>query len=159
MVLHQLRESPDHLGIVLRQVELLSGVAAENLQARVRGTLLMGLSTPADPPPPDPPCDPDVYCPIPVEANGSAWSVGGLARIGSSTGRGVQPYGVLGIGIYRFAFGDVLGGYSAGGGLRWRAGSSYAISLDGRWHDNWTNPSSDRELGFITAGLGVTLLH
>ena len=67
--------------------------------------------------------------------------------------------GLLGLGLYRFTYGDVLGGYSAGGGLRWRAGSSYALSLDGRWHDNWTNPSSDRELGFITAGLGVTLLH
>lgn len=90
----------------------------------------------------------------------NGWSAGGLARIGTGAGATVEPYALVGIGLYRFAYGLNLGGYSAGGGLRVRPGNgSFAVSGEGRWHSNFTNAASDIDQGFYTVGVALSLLR
>jgi hypothetical protein len=99
-------------------------------------------------------------CTITQEGVGS-WSAGGLARLGAGADRPLEPYAMLGIGVYRFSYGLNLGGYSAGAGIRYRPGGGrIGVSGEGRWHSNFTNSGNEGEqLGFYTVGVGVSLLR
>ncbi|HEX6133166.1 MAG TPA: hypothetical protein VFZ24_04245 [Longimicrobiales bacterium] len=105
------------------------------------------------------PCGADL-CTETLEA-GNSWNIGALARFGTGAERRIEPFALLGVGIGDFGpSGVTLGSYTAGGGLRFRPGTGrFAVSGEARWHSNLTNSGNDRELGFYTLGVGLTLLR
>jgi hypothetical protein len=107
------------------------------------------------------PCGPpEEICTFTREGGGS-WSAGGLGRLGMGSDRALEPYAVLGLGVYKFAYDLNLGGYSAGGGVRYRPGAGrIGVTGEARWHSNFTRSGNEGEqLGFYTMGLGVSLLR
>lgn len=107
------------------------------------------------------PCAPpdDAMCSNTLPAD-NTWGVGGLVRLGAGADRIVEPYALVGLGVYDFGRGATLGGYSAGPGIRYRPGSGrIGVSAEGRWHSNFTNSGDDIDPGFFTFGVAFSVLR
>jgi hypothetical protein len=103
-------------------------------------------------------CTPGMLC-LDAPAFGHMWSFGGLARLGSGADLGLEPYGLIGLGVTNFGA-VTLGSYSVGPGVRVRPGDGrFAVSAEARWHSNFTNSGDESQLGFYTLGVALSMLR
>lgn len=85
---------------------------------------------------------------------------GGIFRVGTGTGRALEPFANVGVGLYSWGVADggaiQLGGYSVGAGAQLRsANRRFSAFTEGRWQSNLTRSGDiDPDYGFYTLAIG-----